>query len=146
VTPSLLGRLQTRIFLIAVIGTIWTLLITPLLPVPGAGLGDKYRATFALLVVVLVAGLLWELLYHALQQFRWEKDWPALFLLLNGINEGIAAWFIVRAGWAPFGVEEIPRNAFITHFATTWLITWIFVNGPMRVPFLRWRFQGGRLI
>jgi hypothetical protein len=49
--------------------------------------------TFAILLVVGVAGVAWEVLYHALQQFRWEKDWPTGLGLLTGINEGIVAWF-----------------------------------------------------
>ena len=28
--------------------------------------------------------------YHLLQQFRWEKDWPTLFALLVGVPEGLA--------------------------------------------------------
>jgi hypothetical protein len=32
VLPTLNGRIQTRIFLLAVVGSIWTLIITPILP------------------------------------------------------------------------------------------------------------------
>ena len=31
--PTLNGRIQTRIFVTAVIGSIWTLIITPILPI-----------------------------------------------------------------------------------------------------------------
>lgn len=143
-TPTLLGRIQTRIFLIAVIGSLWTIVISPLLP-GGGELSERYKATFAVLAVVLVAGVIWELLYHFLQQFRWEKDWPTLFGLLTGINEGIAAWLVIQAGLAP-GDPEIAGSAFVVHFATTWVVTWSFVIGPIRVPFLRWRFRGGRIM
>ncbi len=34
--PTLVGRVQTRIFLLATVGVIVTALITPLLPIPGA--------------------------------------------------------------------------------------------------------------
>ena len=142
-TPTLFGRIQTRIFVIVVIGSVWTALVTPLLP-GGGELGDRYRATFSVLAVVLLAGLGWELLYHLLQQFRWEKDWPALFGLLTGINEGILAWVAVRRGVIP-GDPEVGGAAFAVHFISTWLVTWMFVNGPIRVPFLRWRFRGGRI-
>ena len=40
--PTLNGRIQTRIFLLLVVGGIWTLLITPMLP-PGASLSAAYR-------------------------------------------------------------------------------------------------------
>jgi hypothetical protein len=143
--PTFNGRIQTRIFLLGVIGSLWTLVITPALPPAGASLSDKYRATFTVLAVVIVVGLLWECLYHLLQQFRWEKDWPALFGLLTGINEGIVAWLIVSNVDLP-GDPTIDGTAFVIHFSSVWLVCWMFVNGPMRVPFLRWRFRGGRLI
>jgi hypothetical protein len=142
-TPTLFGRIQTRIFLVAVVGSIWTLIITPLLP----GDGVDYSMTFAILLVVGVAGVLWEFVYHALQQFRWEKDWPTILGLLTGINEGVLVWFLVDAGVAP-GIDNgvVPLSTFVWHFATTWVVIFLYVNGPMRVPFIRWRFRGGRLI
>jgi hypothetical protein len=144
-TPTLFGRLQTRIFLVAVIGSIWTLIITPLLPGGGSG-GVQYSMTFSILLVVGVAGLGWEFVYQGLQQFRWEKDWPTLLGLLTGINEGILVWLIVDAGLAPGIDDGVPVSTFLWHFTTTWLVIFFYVNGPMRVPFLRWRFRGGRLI
>ena len=108
--PVLSGRIQTRIFLLGVIGSLWTLAITPLLPPTSAPLSDRYKATFTVLAVVLVVGLAWECLYHFLQQFRWEKDWPAFFGLLTGINEGIVAWIIVRGHaltWRPGEITMI---------------------------------------
>ena len=142
-TPTLFGRLQTRIASVVVVGSLWTLLVTPLLP-GGGDLPDQYRATFAVLSVVLVAGLGWEFVYHFLQQFRWEKDWVALFGLATGVNEGIAAWALVASGLAPGG-PQVAGTAFAIHFGSTWIVLWLWVNGPMRVPLLRWRFRGGRL-
>jgi hypothetical protein len=143
--PILSGRLQTRVFVLLVIGGLWTLALTPLLPPLAAPLSARYRATFTVLVVVTVIGLGWECLYHLLQQFRWEKDWPALFGFFTGINEGIVAWLIVRNVDLP-GSPQINGTAFVIHFSTVWIVTWLFVNGPMRLLFLRWRFRGGRII
>jgi hypothetical protein len=140
----LFGRIQTRLFLILGIGGLWAVLISPLLPVDGT-LGDKYRAMYSLLLVVASLGVLWELLYHLLQQFRWEKDWPTLFGLLLALPEGVVAFAVARAGVLP-DVEHVPGTAFVVGFGTTWLVTWLFVNGPMRVLSVHWRFRGGRLI
>ena len=143
-TPNLIGRIQTRIFVLAVVGSLWTLLIT--LAIPGAGsLGDKYQATFSVLGLVIVVGIVWEFLYHLLQQFRWEKDWPALFGLFTGVNEGIVAWLIVSNVTLP-GHPHVSGTAFLIDFPTVWIVTWLFVNGPMRVPFFRWRFSAGRIL
>jgi hypothetical protein len=144
VLPTLNGRIQTRIFLLATVGVLWTLIITPILPT-GASLGTSYEATFSVLLVIAVVGVLWELLYHAIQQFRWEKDWPTIFGLLTGINEGLLAWFLF-AGGAIAWVDGITGPAFVIHFVTTWLVVWVVANGPMRVPFVHWRINGGRLV
>ena len=142
--PVLLGRIQTRIFLLAVVGSAVTALITPLLPGSGP-LADRYRTAFVVLAAVAVLGVAWELLYHLLMQFRWEKDWPSLFGLLTGVPEAVVLWLLLRAGAVP-GVAAGPSvAAFALQFAAVWVAVWLVANGPMRVPFLRWRFRGGRL-
>lgn len=142
--PTLNGRIQTRIFLIGVIGGLWALAIAPFLPQAGT-MGDRYRAMYAVLLIVLVLGVFWELLYHGFQQFRWEKDWPTLFGLVVGLPEGVVAYFVARTGVVP-AVADISWSAFLVGFGSTWLVTWLFVNGPMRVLSVHWRFRGGRLI
>lgn len=146
--PTLRGRLQTRIFAVIVLGGLWTLLVTPLLPSMPVdfALGDAYRMTFSILAAVLVLGIIWELIYHGLQQWRWEKDWPTQFGLLTGLNEGIALWVVLRAGLVPNADPAPPAATWITHFVTTWVVIFLFLNGPMKVVFLRWRFRGGRLV
>ncbi len=147
-TPTLFGRIQTRLFLVATVGALWTLLIGPLLVtlVEGdAGLGDVYRLAFGALVLVAAVGVLWELVYHGLQQFRWEKDWPSLFGLLVGVPECVVVYALLSAG-LPWDVGDVPTTAFVVHFASAWLVLWLTAHGPMRVVFIRWRFRGGRLL
>ncbi len=154
-TPTLAGRIQTRIFLLLLIGIPWTLIIGPALSRPeGASLGDLYEVLFTSLAIVILAGIVWEFIYHGLQQFRWEKDWPTMFGLLTGINEGIVTWIILTrvlpddldVGSIAIDYREIPVLTFVIAFATTWILVWLFANGPMRVLALRWRFRGGRLV
>jgi uncharacterized membrane protein YphA (DoxX/SURF4 family) len=142
--PTLFGRIQTRVFLTLVIGGLWAVVVSPLLP-GGGDVGEKYRTMYSLLVIVAVLGVLWELVYHGLQQFRWEKDWPTGFGLLVGVPEGVAAYVVAHTGVLP-GAEHVSASAFLVGFGTTWLVTWLFVNGPMRVFTVHWRFRGGRLI
>ena len=130
--PILLGRIQTRLFLLATVGVAVTALVTPLLP----GVDSPFRTTFTILAAVAAFGVGWELLYHFLMQFRWEKDWPSLFGLLTAVPEGVVVWLVFRP----------PVGAFLVHFGAVWLAVWLVANGPMRVPFLRWRFRGGRLV
>ena len=142
--PTLSGRIQTRIFLLVVVGGLWLLIITPILPT-GVGIGASYAATFSVLLVTTVLGVLWELLYHGIQQFRWEKDWPTIFGFLTGIPEGLLVWFLFAGGAVPWS-DGIAGPAFAIHFTTTWLLVWLVANGPMRVPFIHWRINGGRLV
>jgi hypothetical protein len=144
VVPTLNGRIQTRIFLLAVVGGLITLIIVPFLP-GSAPLGDKYRDGFLVLLSVAVIGVLWELLYHFLMQWRWEKDWPTLFGLVEGIPEGALIWILLSAGAIPGIVGNVSGAAFLIQFILVWLGVWLVANGPMRVPFIRWRFRGGRL-
>jgi hypothetical protein len=142
--PTLAGRIQTRLFTLAVIGSLLTLLVTPLLGLSGS-LSDVYRTTFSVLVAVAVLGVGWEVVYHGLQQFRWEKDWPMSFGLLTGINEGALVFLLARADAVPF-LSPVASTPFLIDFTVVWLGIWLLVNGPMRVPFLHWRFRGGRVL
>jgi hypothetical protein len=139
--PTLHGRIQTRIFMLAVFGGLVVLVLTPFLP------GDpSYQTTYLVLATVAVLGVVWEFIYHWLQQFRWEKDWPTLFGLLTAINEGAVVWLVLNQGWVP-GIDEAPPfSAFLILFLVVWIVVWLWVNGPMRVPLIRWRFRGGRIV
>jgi hypothetical protein len=138
VTPTLLGRIETRIFTVFTFGLLWTLVLTPVL---GAPLSVTFRA---LVLVAVLGAVIWDPLYQLLLQFRWEKDWPAIFVLLEGINEGLLV-HAVLVRTVPDGTV-VPLGTFIVHFATTWLLLFVVVHGPLRVPFLRWRFRGGRIL
>jgi hypothetical protein len=142
VVPTLWGRIQTRVILLATVGSVVTALITPVLPIDGP-LSDRYRTTFVVLSAVTVLGIGWELIYHFLMQFRWEKDWPSMFGLLTAIPEGVLLWVLLSQGALLSATP--PIGAFAIHFGVVWLCAWLFANGPMRVPFIRWRFRGGRL-
>ena len=141
-TSTLRGRIETRLFVVFTVGLLWTLLVTPFLPLPGA---DAYKVTLTTLGWVALLGVVvWEPLWHLLQQFRWEKDWPAMYLILQALPEAVLVRIVLDRTLttsAPVGV-----GTFVLHFATTWLAIYLFLQGPMRVPFLRWRFRGGRIL
>ena len=148
-TPTLSGRMQTRVFLAVTAGLIWTAVIAAALPRP-AGLSDgtAYRIAVEALALMTAAGLGWELLYHVLQQGRWDKDWPSLFALVTVLNEGVVLWFVLHAtrvidGNTGFSSPALPFYA--SYVATTWLAIWLFAQGPIRVLHVRWRFEGGEV-
>lgn len=142
-TPTLLGRIQTRWVLLWTIGLAWILVVGPFLPLAGPTSGAVWLAGFRTLLVVSVVGTAWEFVYHGLQQLRWDKDWPTLFGLLVGINEGVVAYFLLRNG-LPLAIPGLTVAPFVWQFGTVWLLVWAVSNGPIRVLFPRWRFAGGR--
>lgn len=148
-TPTLRGRLETRLFLVLVVGGAWTAAATPVLPRPVmASLPMVYRVTFEALALTAGVGLGWELVYHALQQLRWDKDWPSLLGLATLLNEGALLWFLLHwTGILP-GSSFSPTfvSLFVSYFLTTWTAIWLFMQGPLRVVHLRWRFEGARIL
>lgn len=140
-TPTLSGRIQTRLFLIFVVGVVWTILVIPVLALFSvATVGQAYAGALFTLVVVAILGCGWELAYHALQQRRWEKDWPTLYGLITMLPEMLlTAIFVLPTPIVSGGV-------FFFHFTSTWIVMWLWANGPMRVLSLHWRFNGGRLV
>ncbi|GAA5084374.1 hypothetical protein HNP84_002011 [Thermocatellispora tengchongensis] len=143
--PTLFGRIQTRLFMLALVGGVVTAAVAPLLPVD-APAAARYQSVYVVLAAVAVLGVGWELIYHVLMQWRWEKDWPTLFGLVTIVPEGVLAGFLATGGHLPGLPGPVPLPAFAVHFTVVWLAVWLFVNGPVRVPFIRWRFRGGRLL
>lgn len=105
--PTLWGRIQTRVLVLGILGGVWTLVLIPFLWLlsPGSpSAADVLRVAYTVLFTVIVLGVAWEFVYHFLQQFRWEKDWPTLFGLVTAINEGVVAWLVVH------GTGILPRR------------------------------------
>ena len=113
-TPTLSGRMQSRFVLLLIVGVPLTLVLGAVLPRPTATttLSDMYEVFFAALVLVGVVGIVWELIYHGLQQFRWEKDWPTIFGLVTGIPEGIVVYLLLDRGF-PWEFGDVPISLFL---------------------------------
>ncbi|MEO3800401.1 hypothetical protein [Nonomuraea sp. B1E8] len=137
--PTLAGRVQTRLFVLATVGAVLTALITPILPM-------SVKDAYLVLLAVAVVGVGWELLYHLLMQFRWDKDWPTVFGLVTAVPEGLLMWLLLDRGLVPGVGGPVSAWGFAVMFGFVWLGQWLFVNGPMRVLFVKWRLRGGRLL
>ena len=150
--PTLLGRIQTRIWLVLFVAAPWTAIITPFLPVGGRSYdigwnaSHLYPITFLVLAIVLVIGVVaWEFIFYVLQICRWEKDWPSMFFLLQVVPEAIVAFAVLKAFGNINGIN-VGYAPFVTHVLTTWVVMWLFVLGPIKVLSIRFRFNGGRLL
>ena len=111
-TPTLNGRLQSRLFLLGTIGLIITLLFAWFTISP---------APIFILLIVIFLGLGWDVLYSQWQKRRWDYDWPPVLQLLTGISEGIFV-FILLYGLAPLNsLPSVPL--FWIHYGLVWLFT-----------------------
>ena len=142
-TPTLLGRIQTRWVMVLTVGVAWLLAVGPWLPLAGPTIGNVYMTGFVTLALVAVVGTVWEFVYHLLQQLRWDKDWPTVFGLLLGVSEAAVVYQLLSRG-VPVDVGPISPAPFAWQFGSVWLAIWAVTNGPIRVLFPRWRFAGGR--
>ncbi|MCB0033885.1 MAG: hypothetical protein KDE51_07695 [Anaerolineales bacterium] len=143
---TLNGRWQTRLFLLLLVGGLVTLPIGLWFQaLSGSVIG--LIAPYVILLLVTLFGLLWDMAYNYLQTWRWERDWPPVFQLLAGIVEALLVWLILM-GWNrlfPAAALEVAPWQFVTHYTIVWMVTFFFAQGPMRILFPRWRFDGGEL-
>jgi hypothetical protein len=141
-TPTLFGRWQTRLLLLA---TVCVLVSIPFaLGLIGAGANAVY---FFILAYVAIFGLGWDVVYNYLQKSRWDRDWPAAYQLFAGIWELLFVLCGVKFfGFLPLPVpkNELPLGTFFLHYSLVWLAVFISSQSLMRIIFPRWRFRGGQ--
>lgn len=144
-TPTLLGRWQTRLFLLATVGALITLPFH-------LGIIDTGTSTspippfFPILGYIALFGMLWDILYIYIQKFRWDRDWPGAFQLLAGIWEAVFVICIVKFLGLPSVPKELLIYWFTIHYSLVWLGVYLASQSIMRILFPRWRFYGGRLL
>ncbi|NES94959.1 MAG: hypothetical protein F6K32_06935 [Desertifilum sp. SIO1I2] len=140
-TPTLFGRWQTRLFLLATAGGSITLLFA--LGIIGPGAGGIY---FWILAYVALFGLAWDVFYNYLQQGRWDRDWPAAVQWLAALGEAIFLLLVIKIIGLPGVPRWMPVGLFFLHYGCVWLAVFLASQSLMRILFIRWRFNGGRWI
>ena len=139
-TPTLLGRWQTRIFLLATVGILFSL------PFYLGYLGHKDDVVYFWVVFYLgLFGLAWDILYNYLQGFLWDHDWPGIFIFFSGIVEGIFLGLMIKFVGLP-GIDSSHFDPvdFLKHYSLVWLAVYIASWVLMRLLFPRARFRGGQ--
>jgi len=138
-TPTLLGRWQTRILLLSTVGVLITLPFALGIISPGGG---EY---FLILIYIAIFGIFWDIAYQYIQRYRWDCDWPAVLQLLAGIWEAV---FVVAIA-TTIGLPGIPKEKFLLgsfffHYSSVWLGVFVASQSLMRIFFPRSRFRGGQ--
>lgn len=134
-TPTLIGRLQTRLVLAAVVGLPIALLVAALLD------GVTARGAMAALGVITLLGLAWEGIYHVVQQRRWDRDWPISLALATGVPEALIAWPVLKA----VGAAPASLPSYLALFVAVWLAIWAAQQGPISIFLPHWRHHGARV-
>ncbi|MGB0384357.1 MAG: hypothetical protein ACPGWR_05990 [Ardenticatenaceae bacterium] len=142
-TPTLMGRWQTRLLLLGTIGLGVTLVFGRVV--------EELTTLLAVLGYVVVMGFVWDILYGIVQNFRWDQDWPPVLQLAAGVVEGVFLWGVIVLASAQFeglpGVDgELSFGMFFVHYATVWITTFLATQGLLRIIFPRWRFHGGKWV
>lgn len=137
-TPTLLGRWQTRLLLLATLGVLVTLPFS----MSYSGTGSRF-VFFRVLGYVAVFGVGWDVLYDYLQKFRWDRDWPAVYQAIAGVWEAVFI-FGLKAIGLPGVTKAMPLDLFLLHYSSIWLAGFIAAQVVMRLAFPRWRFRGGQ--
>lgn len=134
-TPTLFGRWQTRFLLFVTVGLLVTFIF--------GWLYQDHITPLAVLGYVLLIGFLWDILYNYVQiNYRWDQDWPPVFQLVSGIVEGLVLWLIWP--YLPGANLALTLDHFLSHYTAVWIVIFIGTQGPLRILFPRWRYDGGQ--
>lgn len=142
--PTLFGRWQTRIFLLATIGLLFTLPFA--LGVIGFTQGRFTPAYFWVLFYVGLFGLAWDVLYDYLQKYLWDHDWPGVLQFFGAIAEAILLILLIKVVGLPHIPQSLHLDAFILHYSVVSVVAYLASWVVMRLLFPRWRFRGGQWI
>ncbi len=142
-TPTLLGRWQTRIFLLVTIGLFVSLPFAFGLLGPQS-FGEFDAVFFWVVFYVGLLGIGWDVLYNYLQQYMWDHDWPGVFQLAGAVVEGIFLGVLIKFVGLPFIPPELSLGWFVVHYSLVSAIAYLSSWVVMRLLFPRWRFRGGQ--
>jgi hypothetical protein len=145
VTPNLIGRWQTRLYLLGLIGGMIALLFVwrynSFIPYSHR---DRWIPLFVL-VYILLFGFIWDIPYQAVLYRHFEFDWPGTYTFITGVLEGVFVFLLIRF----VGLPLIKKGAvdfghFWLEYGVIWLFTYLWVQTLMRAIFIRWRFRQAR--
>jgi hypothetical protein len=139
-TPTLIGRWQTRLLLLSTVGV--------LISIPFALSLNDTKLYWILAYVAFFGVFFWDALYDYIQKRRWDRDWPGVYQLAAGIWEAIflgILFSILRGIQITLpGLDNFNLGIFILHYSCVWLGIYIASQSIMRLIFPRWRFRGGQ--
>jgi hypothetical protein len=102
---------------------------------------------FWVLLYIGLFGLVWDCLYHLLQQLLWDHDWPGVLQFLAAVVEALFLGGLIKFFGLPhISPSALNLNLFALHYSLVWVTVYLSSWVVMRLFFPRWRFRGGRWI
>ncbi len=150
-TPTLLGRLQTRLLLFIVIGLpmtfLWGLYKDNWEFLIFSNSRSNLLHAFYFITCILVLGLILDPLYMQIQRFHWDQDWPFAYQFFYSIVEFLLVYAAVYADllWFLFDGVAPPFSDAVCHFSLVFIPSFLALLGGVQIFMVRWRFKGGEL-
>ena len=158
-TPTLLGRWQTRILLFVFLALPITFLFTLLVIfVRNESFNQIRIEPYQIVSLIFLIGLVLDPVYMWIQSFRWDRDWPFAFQFLSMIFEFLIVLGVVWLDFIPplsalrNFIFVMPSGLFSSggniwdvciHFSLVFWPSFISLLGFVQVFAIRWRFKGG---
>src|SRR5437764_15458381 len=76
--------------------------------------------------------------------YRWDRDWPTSFQVAAGVIEGALVWGLILTKDLPGISQPPPFIVFLIQYGVIWLAIFVLTQGPLRIFWLKWRYQGGQ--
>ncbi|MGI9477227.1 MAG: hypothetical protein ACR2PI_11030 [Hyphomicrobiaceae bacterium] len=143
-TPTLLGRWQTRFLLYAIIAIPVTLAFSYALI---GRLWPPSLPPFVFVTAIMVVGFVLDIAYVQIQRFRWDNDWPFAFQFFFSILEFLIAYGLMSLGWFDHLTSGV-RIEFTTaalHFTLVFVPSFLALLGGIQIFLTDWRFKGGEI-
>ena len=139
-TPTLMGRWQTRLLLLGTAGLFITFFFCL------RSIGSQPNVVYLWVLGYLTAfGMIWDVVYIYLQRLRWDRDWPNIFQLFAGFWEAGFLILIAKTVHLPgIASDELNFSLFILHYSLVWLAVYTLSHTALRILFPAARFRGGR--
>lgn len=142
-TPTLLGRIHTRLLLYIFIALPITYLYALYLGLGGAG---RLLDPFVFITAMTIVGFVLDPAYIQIQRFRWDNDWPFAFQFFFTIIEFLLTLGLMTAGALDaFLVSRIDPATAAVHFSLVFLPSFLALLGGLQIFLIRWRFKGGEV-
>lgn len=144
-TPTLLGRIQTRLLLFLFVGLPITAVFSLL------WFEELDARPFGVLVLILLIGLALDPLWIFVQRLRWDRDFPFAFQALAMWLEFGIALSLISLDVVPLlsEVDALPDEeavwGTVIHFTLVFIASFLALLGLLQIFLVRWRYKGGEL-